>query len=60
MQKKQTSEKRFDAVATMRHIRVTLTRELEGKSFEEVRRYLREHVPETSAEEQLQGTSTGR
>ncbi len=37
MQRKQKSEKGFDAVATMRRIRAALSQELEGKSFEEVR-----------------------
>ena len=45
------SEKAFDAVRVMREIREGLCRDLEGKSFEEIKRYIREHaaVPETSS-----------
>jgi hypothetical protein len=57
MRRKPKSEKPFDAVATMRRIRAEVNEELEGKSFEEIRQYLREHVPEPRSEEQLQTAS---
>ena len=39
------AEKKFDAVASMREIRDRLSRQIEGMSFEEERRFLRERVP---------------
>lgn len=38
------SEKPFDAVQTMRQIREELSRELDGKTFEQQKRYIRERV----------------
>lgn len=38
------SEKQFDAVQTMRQIREELNRELDGKTFEQQKRYIRERV----------------
>jgi hypothetical protein len=38
------SEKPFDAVQTMRQIREELNRELDGKTFEQQKRYIRERV----------------
>jgi hypothetical protein len=37
-------EKPFDAVQTMRQIREELSRELDGKTFEQQKRYIRERV----------------
>lgn len=37
-------EKPFDAVQTMRQIREELSREPEGKTFEQQKRYIRERV----------------
>lgn len=34
----------FDAVQTMRQIREELSRELDGRSFEQQKRYIRERV----------------
>jgi hypothetical protein len=58
MQRKQKIEKQFDTVATMRQIRTELSKELEGKSFEEVQQYLRRHVPSHS-EKRPQPASSG-
>ncbi len=38
------NDKPFDAVRLMREIRDQLSRELEGKSFEEQKRFIRERV----------------
>ncbi len=38
------NEKPFDAVRTMRQIREELSRELDGKTFEQQKRYIRERV----------------
>jgi hypothetical protein len=38
------SEKAFDAVRLMREIREELSRELEGKSVEEIKRYIQERA----------------
>ncbi|HEX8273910.1 MAG TPA: hypothetical protein VF615_14825 [Longimicrobiaceae bacterium] len=38
------SEKPFDAVQTMRQIREELNRELDGKTFEQQKRHIRERV----------------
>lgn len=39
-----TGEKSYDAVATQRRIREQISRETEGMSFEELQRYLRDHI----------------
>ena len=39
-----SEEKDFDAVRLMREIREQLARELEGKSFAEQQRYIRERI----------------
>ena len=41
---KMTTEKSFDAVEWMREARRLLNAELEGKSFEEQKKYIREHL----------------
>ena len=38
------AEKKFDAVATMREIRDRLSRQIEGMTFEEEKRFIRERV----------------
>ena len=38
------SEKKFDAVGTMREIRDRLSSEITGMSFEEQKRYIKERV----------------
>jgi hypothetical protein len=38
-------DKPFDAVRTMREIREQIDRELAGKTYEQQKRYIREHVP---------------
>ena len=40
------AEKKFDAVASMREIRDRLSRQIEGMTFEEEKRYIRERVPQ--------------
>jgi hypothetical protein len=40
----QKNEKTFDAVRLMREIREELSRELEGKSFEEIERHIQERA----------------
>lgn len=40
------AEKKFDAVATMREIRDHLSRQIEGMTFEEEKRFIRERVPQ--------------
>lgn len=44
------SEKQFDAVRLMREVRERLNQELAGKSFEQQKQYIQEHVtlPEPS------------
>ena len=39
------SNKPFDAVRVMREIREELSRDLEGKSFDEIKRYIQERAP---------------
>ena len=40
------AEREFDAVATMREIRDRLSRQIEGMTFEEEKRFIRERVPQ--------------
>ncbi|MBI4443370.1 MAG: hypothetical protein HY649_08365 [Acidobacteria bacterium] len=40
------AENKFDAVATMREIRDRLSRQIEGMTFEEEKRFIRERVPQ--------------
>lgn len=39
------AEKKFDAVRTMREIRDRLSREIQGMTFEDEKRFLRDRVP---------------
>jgi len=43
------AEKEFDAVATMREIRDRLSHQIEGMTFEEEKRFIRERVPQRTA-----------
>ncbi len=45
------SEKQFDAVKTMREIRVEISREIQGMSFEQEREYIEKHLKSRRAEE---------
>ena len=40
------NEKQIDAVRLMREIRERIGRELEGKTFEQQKRYIEENVPQ--------------
>ena len=40
------AEKKFDTVGTMREIRDRLSRQIEGMTFEEEKRFIRERVPQ--------------
>ncbi|HYX25074.1 MAG TPA: hypothetical protein VFC23_13050 [Thermoanaerobaculia bacterium] len=44
------SEKQFDAVKTMREIRVEISREIQGMSFEQEREYIEKHLKFRRAE----------
>ena len=50
-------EKAFDAVKMMRELREAVGKELDGKSYEEQRRYIDEHVQLRKREDE---TSSGR
>lgn len=43
------AKKEFDAVSMMREIRDRLSGQIEGMSFEEEKRFIREHVPQPKA-----------
>ena len=46
-------EKTFDAVKMMRALREAVGKELDGKSYEEQRRYLDEHVQRRKSKEEM-------
>jgi len=47
------SEKQFDTVKTMREIRVEISREIQGMSFEQEREYIEKHLKSRRAEEKV-------